>query len=97
MVTFPVDTILRHLSTGTATITRGVSVTTALGIFIRAHVPMEIAGILVDSASPHIVISSEAASTVDKTATVTYAGTVYKVIDVRDLGNGFTDLILSKD
>ncbi len=94
MITLPVDTILRGLGIA-ATYTKGTA-KSIRGIFIKPYQSVDIGGMIVQNAAPSLAVSTAAVTGVDRTATVAVSSVTYSVTESRDLGNGFTLLILTK-
>lgn len=95
MITLPVDTILRGLGRA-VTYTKGTA-KSLNGIFLAPYQAETIGGMLVQNTAPSIVLSTAEVSGADRTATVTIGSDVYHVVEVQPLGNGLTQLVLSKD
>jgi hypothetical protein len=95
VITLPIATLLRGLGQA-VTYTKGTA-KTIQAIFIRPYESTEIGGMITQTAAPRAAVGTTDVTGVDRTATLTISAVVYKVVEVRDLGNGLTELILSKD
>lgn len=95
MITLPIETLLRGL--GQAITYAKVTSKTIQAIFIRPYESTEIGGMVVQNAAPRAAVATTDVTGVDRTATLTIGGVVYKVVEPRDLGNGLTEIILSRD
>ena len=95
MITLPIETLLRGL--GQSITYTKVTSKTIQAIFIRPYESTEIGGMVVQNAAPRAAVATTDVTGVDRTATLTIDGVVYKVVEPRDLGNGLTEIILSRD